>query len=81
MMDLNPKTGNWLGIASAPRDGTPIWVMDPDAGAFVMRWDRMVTNPIFSKATGMWISSDGSMTWCEDTDAGPTWWKPATPSL
>lgn len=76
MMDLDPRTGSWRGIHTAPKDGTLIWVMDPDCGAFTMRWDDAQTNPMFSAATGMWVASDGSMTWCEDTDAGPTWWKP-----
>lgn len=39
MMDLDPRTGNWRPIDTAPRDGTEIWVMHPDAGAFIMRWN------------------------------------------
>lgn len=73
---FGPEGVEWLPIETAPKDGTLIWVMDPDCGAFVMRWDDAQTNPLFSAATGMWVASDGSMTWCEDTDAGPTRWRP-----
>ncbi|TXN33920.1 hypothetical protein [Methylobacterium sp. WL19] len=74
MIDLN-NTEGWEPIATAPRDGSVIWVMDPDCGAFLMRWSASTTNPMFSDATGMWLATDGSLTWCEDTDAGPTWWR------
>ncbi|KTS09761.1 hypothetical protein SB2_11960 [Methylobacterium radiotolerans] len=76
MMDLDPRTGNWRPIVTAPRDGTEIWIMDPDAGAFIMRWNAHQKNGLFPGLVGMWAASDGSCTWQEADGFGPTWWKP-----
>lgn len=62
-------------IETAPRDGTLIIVGDPDVGEFPMRWGHIQKNGLFPGVVGMWVLSDGSMTWQEE-DAGPTSWRP-----
>ena len=76
MMDMDPRTGNWRDIASAPRDGTEIWVMHPDAGAFIMRWNAEQKNGLIPGVVGMWVADDGAFTWQEADGNGPDWWKP-----
>lgn len=78
-MNLDPRTGGWRPIATAPRDGTTIWVMHEDVGAFAMRWGDKTSNPFFSGETGMW-EAPGEFTWSENShyedDCGPSHWKP-----
>lgn len=67
---------DWQDIATAPRDGTLIEVMDPDLGAFPMRWSPTQTNGLFPGAQGFWVTRDGTMTWSEHDGFGPTKWRP-----
>ena len=66
-------------IATAPRDGTLIEVMDPEAGAFPMRWNPEGFNMAFSRKPGLWESVAADVTWTEDNDCGPTMWRPYKP--
>jgi hypothetical protein len=68
-------------IATAPKDGTLIMVGDPDVGEFPMRWGHIQRNEFFAPGSvGMWIMIDGSMTWSEADDCGPTTWRESTPT-
>lgn len=66
----------WQQIDTAPRDGTLILVMDPDCGIFPMRWSPLARNPLSQPGRGIWIMSDGSMTWSEYQGFGPSKWMP-----
>lgn len=67
----------WMDIQSVPRDGRLVWVGDPEAGKFVMRWNAIGNNDIFQPdPVGIWEAPDDSMTWSEDGGFGPTFWKP-----
>jgi hypothetical protein len=62
-------------IDSAPKDGTVIYVGDPDVGEFPMQWGTIQRNGLFPGVVGMWVMSDGSMTWNDADDCGPTTWR------
>lgn len=62
----------WRDIDSAPRDGTVVIVFDPDCGAFPMRWVVDGVNPLVDNPPGIWVASDGSMTWDASRGFGPT---------
>jgi hypothetical protein len=70
---------DWQPIETAPTDGTLIEVMDPDCGVFPMRWDQRAVNPLVSDIPGLWVASDGSMTWSNQRGYGPTKWRRLTP--
>lgn len=74
---------DWRSIESAPRDGTLIEVMDPDAGRFAMQWNAAGHNPIFQKeyGGGIWECPGGNFTWSEDEGAGPRFWRPIDASF
>lgn len=64
-------------IGTAPRDGTLIFVSNPDCGEFAMRWGHIQRNPLFAGDTvGMWVTPCGGATWTEAGGAGPTEWRP-----
>ncbi len=66
----------WMDIQSVPRDGSIVWVGDPDVGQFVMRWNPSGSNSLFQPdPVGIWESPDECMTWSEDGGFGPTFWK------
>lgn len=69
----------WEDISTAPRDGTIIEVMEPDTGAFVMRWNPDGFNMLTSKRPGVWESPNDGPTWTEDNGLGPTNWRPYRP--
>lgn len=60
----------WQTMATAPRDGTPVWLCDREGeagGPWPMRWD------------GIWELEGGGMTWTEEhADGAPTHWAPRT---
>ena len=66
----------WRCLATAPKDGMPVVVYDPDCGAFLMKWDDDFVNPLVNNPPGIWIAVDGSFTWDVSRDAGPTKWLP-----
>ena len=65
-----------FSIDTAPRDGTLIYVGDPDVGEFPMQWAHIQRNGLFPGVVGMWAMSDGGMTWNEADYLGPTTWRP-----
>jgi hypothetical protein len=65
----------YFPIDTAPRDGRVIEVMDPDTGAFNMRWNPQRVNSFVSPEPGVWEDPGGSFTWSEYDGAGPTWWR------
>lgn len=67
-------------IGTAPKDGTLIIVAHEDCGAFPMRWKAEGYNPPFSVREGLWEAWDGSFTWVDHDDLGPSHWKPAAPT-
>ena len=62
-------------IASAPRDGSVIWVGDPDAGEFAMYWDAAARNLLLGDVQGLWVALCGGATWSEHDGFGPTYWR------
>jgi hypothetical protein len=75
------RDDEWRDMATAPRDGTLIEVMDLDVGSFVMRWNPDGFNPLVSKRSGIWEVAGQSpeFTWTEDNGLGPTNWRPYKP--
>ena len=72
---------DWRPIETAPRDGTIIEItsIEPDGEVFEiwpMRWDAMKENGLFPDVRGFWTVSDGSVTWIDAADSGPTHWRP-----
>lgn len=70
---------DYQDISTAPRDGTVIEVMDPDCGSFAMSWNADGFNPLVSTSEGIWECPGKTMTWCEDNDCGPRYWRPYKP--
>ncbi|ABE63624.1 hypothetical protein Nham_2856 [Nitrobacter hamburgensis X14] len=68
----------WEDISTAPRDGTIIEVIEPDVGAFAMRWNPNGFDLLTSKRKGVWELPSGGparLTWSEDNYLGPTNWR------
>lgn len=64
-------------ISTAPRDGRLIFVGHEDVGILLMRFDPKRTNEFFAPGqVGMWLAYDGTSTWIDDPDIGPSHWKP-----
>jgi hypothetical protein len=70
---------DYQDISSAPRDGTVIEVMDPDCGAFPMRWNPDGFNALVSTSEGIWECPGKNFTWSEDRGFGPRYWRPYKP--
>lgn len=70
----------WQPIETAPRDGTVVHLTWMDDGepqeVWPMQWGHIQRNGLFPGVTGMWVATDGSVTWKESVDAGPTHWRP-----
>jgi hypothetical protein len=78
--DAVSMTGNgYQDISTAPRDGTMIEVMDPDCGAFPMRWNPDGFNSLVSIGEGIWECPGKNFTWSEDHGCGPSCWRPYRP--
>ena len=71
-----PVKLDYQPIETVPRDGRLVMLMDPDVGCFPMRWSPLARNPLFQPGRGIWVMSDGSMTWSEHGGLGPTKWAP-----
>lgn len=71
----------WRSITTdpPPKDGTLIWVADPDCGVFPMRWAAIQRNGLFPSVVGMWVLPNGEFTWTEHDGFGPTLWLPLDP--
>lgn len=66
-------------MSQAPRDGTILWLADPDCGAFIMRYNPQGENEFFAPGdVGIWEAMDKSFTWRDTLSEGPTRWKIAT---
>lgn len=63
-------------IDTAPRDGTLIYIGDPDVGEFPMQWAHIQRNGLFPGVVGMWVMPKGEMTWNDADGFGPTVWRP-----
>ena len=64
-------------MATAPRNGLSIILGDEDVGEFVMHWNPAAENPLFAPGrVGLWEAPDLSMTWMDDEELGPSWWRP-----
>jgi len=44
-----------------------------------MQWGHIQRNGLFPGLVGMWVAEDGSFTWQDADDLGPTYWRPITP--
>lgn len=73
--------GPWLPIASAPRNGMVITVMDPDNMSADMWWNVTGTNPVFQRGMGIWEAVHGQFTWSEEGGNGPSYWRPCGAEL
>ncbi len=75
----------WKEIKSAPKDGTLIrvgWKFPEDKDMqehYVMRWGAIQRNGMFPGKVGMWVAPDGSFTWNDEGDGGPTHWQALEP--
>lgn len=69
----------WHPIETAPRDGTVVHLTWMENGKpqeiWPMQWGHIQRNGLFPDITGMWVAPDGSITWKESHDAGPTHWR------
>ncbi len=43
---------------------------------WAMRWDHTQQNGLFPGEVGMWVTSDGAITWNDSMGGGPTHWQP-----
>jgi hypothetical protein len=74
----------WNPIATAPKDGTPVWLCDGEGdagGPFPMRWNPNGSS-WFQAGFGVWELEGGGLTWTEDLpDGSPTHWALRTSDL
>ena len=70
----------WQDISTAPKDGTVIELTWFDNGKpqeiWPMQWGHIQRNGLFPSKVGMWVATDGSLTWNDDNpDGAPTHWR------
>lgn len=63
-------------MITEPRDGTLIIVGHDDVGEFPMQWGHIQRNGLFPGKVGMWVAQDGSFTWQDGPEEGPSYWRP-----
>lgn len=69
-------------IATAPRDQRVIVVGHEEVGEFPMAWNPNGTNSLFAPGVvGIWEMVDGTMTWSEADDLGPSYWRELIPPV
>lgn len=59
-------------ISEAPRNGRSLRVGDEGVGEFIMHWNADRTCWITGEF-GVWEATNGSFTWTEHDNAGPTY--------
>jgi hypothetical protein len=74
------ESRSWQLIENAPRDGTLVELtqilMDGTVtDIWRMKWDPEKINGLYPGVKGFWTTSDGAITWYEDTDGSPTHWR------
>lgn len=78
--------GPWEPIATAPRDGTEVYLTWMDAGVpqdtYPMVWEAETENPLVQAGAGIWVMRSGGeagqviVTWSEADPLGaPTHWR------
>lgn len=80
-VELFAREDEWREIATAPRDGSVVdltWMEDgKPAEVWPMQWGHIQKNGLFPGHVGMWVATDGSVTWSETLlDGAPTHWRP-----
>lgn len=84
-MPVLTTSSGWQPLATAPKDGSPVWLCDElgDAGGpFPMRWSARGTNFLFQRGVGIWELEGGGMTWTDEYPAGaPTHWAPRSSGM
>lgn len=76
------EADGWQPIDTAPKDGTPVELtaLFPDGTPFEiwpMQWGHIQKNGLFPGVVGMWVTTDGGITWNgSPEEGGPTHWRP-----
>jgi hypothetical protein len=70
----------WQPIETAPKDGRVVlltWMEDGrPQDIWPMQWGHIQRNGFFPNTVGMWVATDGSITWNDsDPDGAPTHWR------
>lgn len=74
----------WQPMATAPRDGEPVWLCDRlgnAGGPYPMYWDSDGTNPLFQRGFGIWTLHGGGLTWTDEGLGAPELWAPRTSNI
>ena len=72
---LKKMVAELIPIASAPRDGSTVFVGSASNGIFPMKWEPEAVHPVTGRQ-GIWVAIDGSFIWSEYEGDGPSGWRP-----